>query len=88
MFSSIFRDLTALEKKRFDSSEISVSSFKISSFLMSWIFLPKEPLFVKEGFITFQKVLLSDTTDVLRLSNNFSFLLKLAGIIFLLLVGF
>ena len=65
MFSAIFKDLTTLEKKRFNSSAISVSPF----FSMSFIFLPKVFLFVKNDFITFQKVLLSDTTDVLRLSK-------------------
>ena len=71
MFSAIIKDLTALEKNRFNSSAISVSSFRISSFSMSFIFLPKVLLFMKNDFVTFQKVLLSDTTDVLRLSNNF-----------------
>ena len=90
VFSAIFKDLTALEKKRFNSSAISVPSFRISSFSMNFIFLPKVFLFVNNGFITFQKVLLSDTTDALRLSKNFflSFFIKLAAIIFLLLVSF
>ena len=69
MFSAIFKDLTTLEKKRFNSSAISVSPFRIYFFSMSFIFLPKVFLFVKNDFITFQKVLLSDTTDVLRLSK-------------------
>ena len=81
VFSAIFKDLTALEKKRFNSSAISVPSFRISSFSMSYIFLPKALLFVKNGFNTSQKVLLSDTTDV-------TFFIKLPAIIFLLLVGF
>ena len=87
--SATFKDLTALEKKRFNSSAISASSFRISSFSMSFIFPRNEPLFMKKGFITFQKVLLSDTTDVLRLSKNFLFFfIKLAAVIFLLRVGF
>ena len=80
--SAIFKDLTALEKKRFNSSAISVSSFRISPFSMSFIFLPKVLLFVKNGVITFWKVLLLDTSD-------FSFFfIKLAATILLLLVGF
>ena len=51
--SAIFKDLTALEKKRLNSSAISVSSFRISPFSMSFIFLPKVLLFVKNGVITF-----------------------------------
>ena len=54
--SAIFKDLTALEKKRFNSSAISASPFRISSFSMSFIFLPNVLLFVKNSFITFQKV--------------------------------
>ena len=38
---AIFKDLTAVEKKRFNSSVISVLSFRISSFSMIFIFLPK-----------------------------------------------
>ena len=51
VFSAIFKDLTALEKKRFISSAISVSSSGIYSFSVSFIFLPKVLLFVKYGLL-------------------------------------
>ena len=43
VFSAVFQDLIALENKRYNSSAISVSSFRISFFSMSFIFPPKEP---------------------------------------------
>ena len=58
VFSAIFKDLTALEKKRFNSSAISVSSLRISSFSMSFIFLSKVLLFVKKWFYYFPKSLI------------------------------
>ena len=47
VFSAIFKDLTVLEKKRFNYSAIWVSSFRISSSSVSFTFLPKVLLFVK-----------------------------------------
>ena len=59
VFSAISKDLTASEKTRSNSSEISVSSFRISSQSMSFIFPSKEPLFLWKKFYYFPKSLIT-----------------------------
>ena len=55
MFSAIFKDLTTLEKKRFNYSATSASSFRISSFSMSCIFPLNETLLWKKVFLLSKK---------------------------------
>ena len=89
--ASVFSNIWRFDgiRKRFNSSAISVSSFRISSFSKSFIFLPKVLLFVKNGFITFKKFYYRYNKCIEIVKELFSFFfIKLAAIIFLLLVGF
>ena len=76
VFPAIFKDLMALEKKRFNFSAISASSFKIYFFSIRYfhygrLYLGKRVLFMKRSFITSQKVLVLVKTDGFRPSKNF-----------------
>ena len=71
MFSAIFKDLTTLEKKRFNYSAVSASSFRISSFSMRCMFPLNETLFMKKGFFYFPKSLVGYNRYIEIVKNNF-----------------
>ena len=78
-FSSISRVDTAILKKVFSVS-VTFSSFCInSSFSMTFIWDLRFPLSEKNGFIVFQKILLSLAKDGLRLQKNSFFFLFYKG---------
>ena len=71
VFSAIFKDLTALEKKRFNSSAISVSSFKNLLFFNEIYISSKGAFIRKKWFYYFPKNLIIGYNRCIEIVKGF-----------------